>query len=184
MLYVNGFLNNIAGSTADASGAPPNSVPLYIGAASINNSPARFFAGSIHDVGIYNRALSADEVMTNFLNTDLNPNVAIPDLIDYKMTDAEAQQTNLYNIVLSDYSTSGEHTGYGVADFAHQGDTNRQYWLWEANNIGLTNALHFNGSNTQLTATNSAAAINFTTNVFTINVWLNPYGYDPKGLLI
>ena len=103
------------------------------------------------------------------------------DLLDYKMTDEAAQQTNLYNIVLSDYSTSGEHAGYGVADFAHLGDTNRQYWLWETDNIGLTNALHFNGSNTQLTATNSAAAINFTTNAFTINVWLNAYGYDSSG---
>ncbi len=91
--------------------------------------------------------------------------MAIPDLLDYKMADAEAQPTNQYNIVLSDYSTSGEHAAYGVADLAHQGDTNRRYWLWEPNNIGLTNALHFNGSNTRLTATNSAAAVNFTTNV-------------------
>ncbi len=148
-------------------GAWSNSAPLYVGAASIANSPDRFFSGSIHDIGIYNRALSPNEVVTNFPNTDLHPNVAIPDLLDYKMTDAETQQTKQYNIVLSDYSTAGEHAGYGVADPLYLGDTNRQYWLWYTDNIGLTNALHFNGNNTSLTVTNSSAAFNFTTNPFT-----------------
>ena len=167
-IYINGLLYAYQGGDAAFYGALTNSAPLYVGAGSISGNPERFFNGSIHDVGIYNRALSADEVRTNFLNTDLSPNVAIPDLLCYKMTCAEAQQIDQTNIVLGDYSIAGNHMGFG-----HCGGNPPSVWLWTNNPAGIiTNGLHFNGANSTLTATNSASDFNFTNSGFTVNQWI------------
>ncbi len=156
-----------------SSGALSTSAPLFVGAAYIiypTGSPVsitRFFDGSIHDVGVYNRGLSANEIRVNFLNTEFKPTVVPPDLLSYKMTAAEAQQTNTSRIVLTDYSTGGEHTGYGQC-------FNGSHWLWTNNVVGAMTALHFNGSDSVLTVTNSSTAFNFTTNPFTVNLWAMP----------
>lgn len=170
-------------------GALHTTAPLYVGAASIiypTGSPVsitRFFNGSIHDVGIYNRALSASEVKHNFLNTEFNSNVSVPDLLYYKMTAAEALQASQFDITLTDYSTSGAHTGHGQADFANlYNPTIRQYWLFYPNTISLTEALHFNGQNTILYVTNSSTAFDFTSNPFTVNMWV--WAYTGGGYLI
>jgi len=92
------------------------------------------------------------------------------------MTYAETLQIHESDIALSDYSGTGNHVGYG-----HCGGTPPSVWEWTNNVAGATNALHFNGANSILTATNSASALNFTNNLFTINLWLNPLGYDPTG---
>jgi len=156
---------------------PSGSAHLTIGNAKSNSGGgANDFSGSIHDVGIYNRALSANEVMTNFLNTEFNANVPVPDLLYYKMTYAEAQQTNTDTIVLSDYSTSGNHTGYGQT-------SGGQLWQWTNNIVGATNALHFNGNNSVLTVTNSSVAFNFTFNPFTVNLW-DSQEHSGNGILM
>jgi len=161
-LYVNATL---VGKTTGPFGPLSTSAPLYVGAASISGVTSRFFNGSIHDVGIYKRALSADEIEVNFLNTEFSSKVSVPDLLYYKMTDAEAQQTNVNRIVLSDYSLLGGHNGYGYAPGS--------VWQWTNNVAGTTNALHFNGANSTLTVTNSSTAFNFTNNPFTANMWVS-----------
>jgi hypothetical protein len=59
-IYFNGVLN---GSSADSTALITNNLKeLNIGYLDVNGSPGRFFPGTIDDVRIYNRALSAQEI--------------------------------------------------------------------------------------------------------------------------
>ena len=130
-----------------------------------NNYP---FDGSMREVGIYNRALSAAEILTNFLNTEPGTNVAKPDLLYYKMTEF-GQFTN-YPLHLSNSAS------YGAVAMDTLWDTNGAP-AWTSGPGGISNiAIHFHGvvtNSTYITTANSNL-FNFTTNLFTINLWVEP----------
>jgi len=60
LIYYDGVLKNF---TANAFGPKVNALNVSIGAFFISGAYARFFNGSIDDVGIWNRSLSASEVL-------------------------------------------------------------------------------------------------------------------------
>ncbi len=162
--YINGVLNSSPINGAAIEGA---SGPADLEVANMQNnasSGAYAFDGAMHDVGMFNRALSAADVENNYLGTEPSTNVSIPDLLYYKMT--ESAQTNP-PAYLVDSSTHGGTTG---TDFA-QSPTKFE-WVTNVANIPAA-ALHFNGVSTYIDTSNSVL-FNFTTNLFTINFWLCP----------
>lgn len=85
--YINGVVDSFVGNGA-ATEQPSGTASLEVGNLRNNLSGGTYaFDGSIRDVGIYNRALSAAEIQTNFLTTEFNTNVVVPDLLYYKMTE-------------------------------------------------------------------------------------------------
>lgn len=162
--YLDGVLNSTVGNGA-ANQHPSDLASLEIGNMGNNSSGGQFaFNGSLRDVAIYNRALSADEIGRNYLGSEFVTNVIVPDLLYYKFT--EYEQVNP-PVQLADSSLLGAATGTLFSDFP----TTLQ---WETNEPSVpTTALHFNGVSTHIDTSNSVI-FNFTTNLFTINLWMRP----------
>ena len=160
--YINGLLNSIVDNGA-ASEQPSVVADLQVGNLRNDLSDGAYaFDGSIRQVGIYDRALSAAEIQTNFLATEDTTNVAYPSLLYYKFT--EHAQTNP-PVYLADSSTHGSTTGTVTTATVVQ---------WFTNQASIPeSALHFNGVSTYVD-TGNGSLFNFTTNSFTINIWLLP----------
>jgi len=164
------YINGIATDTSQSGGTQqkPNEIGrLEVGNYGNNNQEKGrlSFDGSIRDVAIYNQALTATEVQTNYLNTMPTTNVHYPDLLYYKMTEYPAD----YDFSLFDSSTHSNTPGYAIG-------TN---WDWTTNVADLTNkALHFHGDpgEDNYIDTSNSVLFNFTTNLFTINLWVEPTG--------
>jgi hypothetical protein len=161
--YINGLLNSHG--TANAGETPGTTANLELG--NIQNDYYNTnccFIGSMRDVGIYNRALSAPQVESNYLSTLLNTNVPYPNLLYYKMTEYPAD----YRFTLADSSTLSNTPGYVLG-------TN---WVWTSNVASLPDkAMHFHGdaNENNYIDTSNSVLFNFTTNSFTINLWFRPY---------
>jgi hypothetical protein len=160
--YVDGLLNSIVDNGA-AGEQPSEIADLQVGDLRDNSSGGAYaFDGSIRQVGIYNRALSAAEIGTNFLATEFATNVTFPNTLYYKFT--EHAQTNP-PVYLADSSTHGGTTGTVTTATVVQ---------WVENQGAIPgSALHFNGVSTYIDTGNSGL-FNFTTNSFTINIWMLP----------
>jgi len=159
--YINGIWNSAPGAGGGTQSGS-DGVDLLVGSIFTTTSPNYAFDGSMHDVAIYNRVLSNSEVASNFLNTEFKTDVAYPDLLYYKMTNYPASNSPVH---FTDSSTSGGSTGLMYVDGG---------LLWDPNVGGIPDsAIHFNGVNSYLVASNSSN-FNFTTNSFTINLWLLP----------
>jgi predicted Zn-dependent protease len=160
--YINGILDAQVTMGANIQ-SPSGSADLEVGNMRNNSLNGTYaFDGAMHDVGIYNRVLSQAEVESNYLTSEFNTNVNLPDLLYYQMT--ESAQSNP-PVTLADSSTSG----------ASAGTVNSGYVLaWVTNVAAIPNtALHFNGVSTYID-TGNATLFNFTTNLFTINIWARP----------
>ena len=131
------------------------------------------FDGSMREVAVYNQALTPNEIETNFLNTVLS-SVRNPDLLYYKM--ANGTETNPaipFNI--PDSSThGGTHAEYlgGVSTVWTNGPDQP---------VGAYTAMHFDGgattgmggeTNGSYIDTTNSTLFSFTTNLFTINLWV------------
>jgi hypothetical protein len=160
--YINGVVNSRVGNGAAVQN-PGGQADLQVADMQDNASGGLYaFDGAMHDLGIYNRALSDAEVQSNYLSTEFGTNVSAPDLLYYKM--AEAGPTNP-PVSLADSSTHGGTTGTILAQSA---------LVWVANGASIPEtALHFNGVSTYIETSNSVF-FNFTTNLFTINFWVCP----------
>ena len=160
--YVNGLQNSIVNNGAAAE-RPSGIADLQVGNLRNNLSGGTYvFDGAIRQVGVYNRALSLTEIRTNFLATEFTTNVTYPSILYYKFT--EHAQTNP-PVYLADSSTHGGTTGTV---------TTATDLPWVDNQGGIPEAaLHFNGVTTYID-TGNTSLFNFTTNAFTINVWLLP----------
>jgi hypothetical protein len=120
----------------------------------------------MHDVAIYNRALTSWEIGFNFLSSEFVTNVPVPDLLYYKMTEF-GQFTN-YPLDLSNSASNG------LAATGYLWDTNEGPPVWTTGPGGIPNtAIHFHGESTYINTDNSTA-FDFTTNLFTINLWVEP----------
>ncbi len=162
--YINGVLNSSVNNGA-AVEFPSKTADLEVGNLRNNLSGGAYaFDGSMRDVGIYDRALSAAEVKSNYLGSELSTNVSVPDLLYYQMT--EHTQSNS-PIFLADSSTHGGTTG---AIFV--APPSKLQWVTNGAAIPAT-AVHFNGVSTYIDTSNSML-FNFTTNQFTINFWVCP----------
>jgi len=167
------YINGEANSTQGTGGAYQNSsegADLQVG--NIFTGSTYAFDGSMHDVAIYNRVLSAAEIETNFVNSESSANVSVstnvppPDLLYYEMTNYPASNSV---VTFADASTAGDDTGFL---YVYGG------LRWESNPANIPNtAAHFNGDNTILYTTN-VGVFNFTTNLFTINLWVEPLTAD------
>ncbi len=162
--YINGVLNSIVGNGA-AIENPSATADLEVG--NIRNNAAGgiyAFDGSIHDVGIYNRALAAAEVAANYLGSEFTTNVSVPDLLYYKMTESAYSNPPVF---LADGSTHGGTTGTALIEYPDD-------LTWVTNVAAIPGtAIHFNGVSTYIDTSNSTL-FNFTTNLFTINLWVCP----------
>ncbi len=126
----------------------------------------------MRDVGVYDRALTPEEVLNNYLNTDFTTNATVPDKLYYKML--EGNTSNSVPQSIADSSADGVTPGTiggGVST------------LWTNNIIGTADtAIHFDGGTTNpgpptgtyITTTNTTL-FDFTTNSFSMNFWILPY---------
>jgi len=162
VFYIDGLLNSIVNNGAAAE-LSSGIADLQVGNLRNNSSAGAYtFDGSIRQVGIYNRALSAAEIATNFLASEFSTNVTYPSILYYKFTEHSQINPPVY---LADSSTHGGTTGTVTTATVVQ---------WVANQGGIPEAaLHFNGVSTYVDTGNSGL-FDFTTNSFTINVWLLP----------
>jgi hypothetical protein len=158
--YINGALNSTLQNGASIEN-PSGTADLELGNIRNNSSGGIYaFDGSMHDVGLYNRALSPAEVESNYLSTEFATNVCIPDLLYYEMTEYPESNSP---VSFTDSSTHGGTTGtMFLVGGLH----------WVTNDVP-NNAIHFNGANSYLETSNSVL-FNFTTNLFTINFWTEP----------
>ncbi|MDR3456887.1 MAG: LamG domain-containing protein [Verrucomicrobiae bacterium] len=160
--YIDGLLNSIANNGAPVERSS-DMADLQVGDLRNHSSGGTYaFDGSLRQVGIYNRALTVAEIRTNFLATEFTTNVTYPSILYYKLT--EHAQTNP-PVYLADSSTHGGTTGTV---------TTATDLPWVGNQGGIPEAaMHFNGVSTYID-TGNANLFNFTTNSFTINLWLLP----------
>jgi hypothetical protein len=109
-LYIDGILTK---TTAASGKISLNSNKLYIGRAAAGFESGYFFDGTIDDVRIYNRALSADEIQAimHFKSTGSEPN-----LVAYWDFDAGAGQIAADVSGHSNNGTLGSSTGPDMAD--------------------------------------------------------------------
>jgi len=163
--YINGVLNSTAYYGPDQEN-PSGTADLLVGNCQNNAKNGQYvFDGSMHDVGVYNRALLAAEVVTNFLSTEFDTNILPPNLLYYKMT--EAGETN-DPLTLINYASGGGTNGSMILVGTNKPPE------WHGGVGSVSNGLHFNGSYSHLD-TFESTNFNFTTNSFSINVWLRPY---------
>ena len=168
------YLNGIIDGTPQQGLYPPQSsgAPFFVGAMFIDGygtyhptNIARFFNGSIHDVGIYNRALSPDEVAANFMSTDFTNTMPIPELLYLKMLEGATNTTGPgpVSLVMADASTF-DHTNV-ILTYPYTVE-------WVTNVAGVPNsALHYNGTASYID-THDTNSFNFTTNPYTVNFWV------------
>jgi Concanavalin A-like lectin/glucanases superfamily len=97
----------------------------------------------------------------------------IPDLLYYKMTEGFTQSNP--PVYLTDSSTHGGTTGTVNSGYVIA-------WVTNAASQPQT-AIHFNGANTELDTSNSTL-FNFTTNLFSINIWARPLILNTQPVLI
>jgi hypothetical protein len=188
--YVNGILSGHNGEAfLDSVGTniiveSPSTVDLKIGKFTHSMStPSNYpFSGYIRQVAAYNRALSAAEVGTDFLQTVgglTNFLVPYPDLLYYKLNTGSSNESAPQTAY--DSSTLGTNNGtiYGTPS------SNGIFW-----NNGITGipgnlsddpasnnyaSLHFHGQGVNWIDTQNTNLFQFTTNLFTINFWVVPY---------
>lgn len=99
----------------------------------------------------------------NPVTTPTNSADIIPELLYYKMTEGFTQSNP--PVYLADSSLHGGTTGTLTSGYVI---------AWVTNVASMPqSAVHFNGANTQIDTGNSTL-FNFTTNLFTINVWVRP----------
>lgn len=163
--YINGILNSINNNSATVNLPTEGRADLQLGNMQNNSGNGTYaFDGFIRDVGIYNRALTGAEVATNFLATEPTTLVVFPDQLYLKMTEAKLNENNP-PLLLADSSTVTKSNVVFNAPYSIQ---------WETNQADMPHsALHFNGSAAYVDA-HAASAFNFTTNSFSINLWLLP----------
>ena len=93
-----------------------------------------------------------------------NGNDIIPELLYFKLMETN-QTAPPFN--LADSSLSGTNLGAVASAYAI---------AWVPNQLNQYQAMHFNGFSTTITVTNQTA-FNFTTNLFSINMWVRPLTY-------
>jgi hypothetical protein len=161
--YINGILNSSVGA-GSAIEAVSGSADLEVGNIRNNESNGLFaFDGYMHDVAIYNRPLTSWEIAFNFLSSEFVTNVTNPDLLYYKMT--ETNQTSVPIYLTNSSNPTGE-TGLYPSNASV---------IWTNGPAGEYNALHFDGVSSFLD-TGLSEPFSFTTNPFTINLWLLSLG--------
>jgi len=71
ILYVNGVLDSVlaVGAYGDITNSLPTAVGSSISADGVESGSSQFYGGKMSQVGLYKRALSADEVRKNYLST-------------------------------------------------------------------------------------------------------------------
>ncbi len=152
-LYVNGALS---GTANQSSGTPANGGYVVMGASPTGGNP---FNGSLDDVRVYNRVLTAAEIaVLGQAGTILNASLASSiksGLVGYWTFDGK----NMYN---------------NVADSS--GNNNTGYWLVGATSTvtgKLGQALSFNGSSNYISV-NANSTLNSWSNAITVSAWVYP----------
>jgi hypothetical protein len=144
----------------------------------VDNDVSRFFNGSIRDAGIYGRALSADELKANFLNTKTG-SVPTPNLLYLKMKEGATDtvtSTDPIWLTMTDASDAVHQDVVLYYPYTRQ-------WAPNVASVPKT-ALHFNGGTAPAPGdpteggsyidVNDTINFNFTTSAFTVNFWLAP----------
>jgi hypothetical protein len=98
----------------------------------------------------------------------INSNDIIPELLYYKLNEGFGPTTP--PVLLADSSSHGGTTGTLNSTVPV---------VWDADEGGSPNAaISFNGNSTSLDTENNTL-FNFTTNLFTLNMWVRPLAYNP-----
>ena len=155
ILFVNGQ------SVASANWLPNpfanNTVPIFIGASSVDTGSHAFFTGGMTDVRIYNRALTTNEIQAIY--------------------HAESGQcTPPPSGIISWWP--GEGSPNDDADFRNNGLA--QNILYTVGEVG--NAFYLNGSNAYVKVPASSSLNVGTGSGFTFETWINPTTLNPQPL--
>ena len=171
VLYVDGVKMS---STAAASGALATSVAASIGGASISGSFTRFFPGTIDDVRIYNRALSAQEVAQLYAMG--------------QATIAHSNTVALSNGLVGYWPLDGNTTSWTsgtTQDASGSGNTGQLIKMSTTTSSTpgkIGQALKFNGSNQCITVGSSLSVQ--AQNKLTIAGWIYPKSFANYNALI
>jgi hypothetical protein len=164
--YFDGVLDSSKNS-GEPSQTSSGSAHLVVGG--VYEGTGGYFDGCMHDVAIYNRALTSWEIGFNFLSSEFITNVLDPDLLYYKMS--ESNQTSV-PIHLANSSNPDGPTGLYASNASV---------IWTSGLRGQPDsALHFDGVSSYIDTGLAppfdwlSAAFDFTTNLFTINLWVEP----------
>ena len=123
--YVNTFLNSYPIASSTKNWNPGSYATLQLGNLGTNDSLGAgtyTFNRSMHDVAIYNVALSPSEIQSNFFATQFltNSPAPVPDLIEYKMT--EANTANNSNQTFIDRLDPRRHNWHAFRGRKHRVD--------------------------------------------------------------
>jgi hypothetical protein len=164
--YINGLLNSSLSTGTPINYPTAGYADVQLGNLHNNLSSGEFaFDGSMHDVAVYNQALTVAQIQSNFFLTQLTTNAAVPvpDLLEYKMTEGSA------SISVPQFLTDSSSHGGTVGTYPI---FNSEVWSNGVGNLPYT-SLHFGGVGAYLETSNSTL-FNFTTNLYTINLWVYP----------
>jgi hypothetical protein len=180
-LYINGVLNGSAASSTISTLNDPN-IPLNIGAAYLASSCGQsFFPGSIDDVRVYNRKLSASEVRQIYSGSASAVN----------KSDTLASTTNPLQTGLAGWWTmDGRDTDWKTGKTLDKSGNDNTGSLTGmstssspvAGKIGQ--AINFDGVNDIINASNPASLNNLP--AMSISVWtkINGYGESGNGFIL
>jgi hypothetical protein len=161
-------------STASLSaGASPHAITAaYSGSSAFGASSSTVLSqiitnfGEVADVISFTGQTTSNSVLVTVTNGLPFSSDVQPDLLWLVPADVGALGITNEPSTFIDHSSAGTNNGTM---------TSATELVWWPNQFGaISNALHFNGSTTTLTVSNSTA-FNFTTNLFSIEFWANPF---------
>jgi len=163
--YINGLLSSTNQNTS-ASESSSGTADLQVGNLRNNFMNGTYgFNGSMRDVAVYNRILSAAEVASNFFATEPSTTVPYPELLYYILTKTNQSGQTSVPIYLTNSSNPDGPLGIYPSNVST---------IWTTGVGGQPNtALHFDGTHSYID-TMISAPFDFTTNLFTINFWVQP----------
>ena len=160
-IYINGILDN---ALVDGTPLYTSTVPLDIGYLDLNGVSSRFFHGSIDDIRIYNRALSASEIKQIY-NAGTGTH-----------TNASLNPPNLQNGLVGWWTMDGANMVSNVADSSGQGNNGNLMGGATTTVPGeVGQALKFNGTSQYVDLGTQAAPPSMS-----FSVWIKPNAY-PVG---
>jgi len=154
VIYVNGV---VKGTGNSGTGAPANT-SSFIGFWYDASASIRYFNGSLDDVRVYNRALSATEI-TNLYS---------------RSSKAQKVKSGITNNGLVGHWSFEDATGTKATDFSGQGNTGTLTNMTDADwvNGKVGKALDLDGTDDYIDVAHNAN-MNFGTGNFSVSMWLN-----------
>lgn len=168
--YVDGVLGSTITITFDSNSYTPKNTKI---GKNQNNAGAQYYSGNIAFVQIYNRALTASDVLDIYNNTKIAfSNIFASKIISTGLIlSLDAGNTNSYP---GSGTTWTDLTGNGRTGTLTNGPTF---------NSGNGGSIVFDGSNDYVDITNTASTFAFANSTFTVNIWFKQSALSNGALI-